>query len=195
MNPTTDNVSLQELAITDPIAAYAYLRRSRRLPISANCTVSFSDPTPGIPTDGALDTQIDTRTWIKNISISVQQPNSFPGNIFATQYLENLKRNTGVNAKIQVSSGPRYIESLNFTPLENIANVWAANWPNGWRIDRLQTIDVDMILTQTPNSTPYTVVVTFNGFQFADPDLDRISTTEAVAALAQAGICVPTLTC
>lgn len=187
--------SLLELAIEDPIAAYAYLRRSRRLPFSANCSFPFDAATVGIPIISALDTQIDTRTWIDNIAVSVQQPNSFPGNVFYTEYLENLKRNTGVNVKIQVSSGPRYVESLNFTPLENIAQVWAARWPKGWRIDRLQTVAIEAMLTQLPASTPYLVVVTFNGWQYADPELDRVTTAEAICALEKAGLCIPQLVC
>lgn len=190
-----DKMDLNELAMVDPIAAYGYLRRSRRLTASMNAQVQFDAATVGVPTVGALDTQIDTRTWIDNLAVSVQQPNSFPGNIGYTQYLEYLKRNPGVNVRIQVQSGPRYIESLNFTPLENIAQVWAAQWPRGWRIDRLQTIGVDMMLTQVPVSTPYLVVVTFNTWQFADPDLDRVSTTEALEALRKAGICVPQIQC
>lgn len=178
-------VGIEDLATWDPIAAYGIAIHVPRIPISMNCRATFSTFNINqIPVEGDLDTTIAQRTWIDKIDYSLQQPNVFTGNIFKTLYDTMLKGSPGINVRVTVQSGPRYLVSPQFTPLENFANLLAVRWPAGWPIYKQQSIKVEYMLTQappsvSPNAPPYTVVMTFTGWQFLDHTLDEMSADEA----------------
>lgn len=194
-NGMEETVDLRKLALVDPIAAYGFLVGMRRLPVSINVTGTFPTNTVGLQVEGSFDTQIDTRTWIRNIAFTLDQPSSFAASIFQAQFLKFLKEVSGVSARIEVASGPRYIEALHLTPLENLVNIFDNDWPNGWCIQKLQTVGVTFQLTRAQPSVPYNVVLTFNGWQFGDPQIDDISLSHAIACLRKAGIDVPEQCC
>jgi hypothetical protein len=188
---------IQNLAILDPIAAYGIMLGVQRIPISFNAAGSFSSfSLTQAPIEADLDTTIAQRTWIDNISYSLQLPNVFSGNIFQTQYIAFLKQSPGINVQILVQGGPRYLVSPNFTPLENFANMMATRWSAGWPLYKQQSIQVFFELTlappdTSPNGPPYNVTMTFNGWQFLDHTVDEISVDVAAKKLREMGFFIP----
>ncbi len=194
-------LNIQELAIYDPVAAYGIVLGIPRIPISMNAAGIFSSfAVPQIPVEGDLDTTIAQRTWIDNITYSLQQPNVFAGNIFKTLYDTMLKQAPGISCQIQVQSGPRYLVSPQFTPLENVAPLLQQHYPAGWPLFKQQSIEVNFMLTApppavNPNGPPYIVTMTFNGWQFLDHTLDELSASKAAECLKAMGFFVPDTAC
>ncbi|HXW33627.1 MAG TPA: hypothetical protein VEJ87_03545 [Acidimicrobiales bacterium] len=189
---------IQDLAIADPIAAYGIILGVPRIPISINASGSFSSASlDQLPIDAALDTTIAQRTWIDNMQYSVQQPNCFAGSIFKTLYDACLRQVPSIGVRCTVQSGPRYLVSPNFTPLENFVNLMASRYVSGWPLYKQQSIEVEFILLQAPpfavgdNASPYNVTLTFNGWQFLDHSVDEISVDSAAEALRGMGLWVP----
>jgi len=194
-------LNIQELAIYDPVAAYGIVLGIPRIPISMNAAAIFSSfAVPQIPVEGDLDTTIAQRTWIDNISYSLAQPNVFSGNVFKTLYDAMLKAAPGVSVQVAVHSGPRYLVSPQYTPLENFAPLLLQRYPAGWPLFKQQSIKVNFMLTAPPpsvqpNGPPYVVTMTFNGWQFLDHTLDEMSADKAAACLKSMGFFVPDTAC
>lgn len=192
---------IQDLAIYDPVAAYGIVLGIPRVPISLNASAIFSSfAVPQIPVEGDLDTTIAQRTWIDNITYSLDQPNCFAGNIFKPLYDAMLKAHPGVSTRVTVQSGPRYLVSPQYTPLENFANMFASRYPSGWPLFKQQSIKVDFLLTTpppavSPNGPPYNVTLTFTGWQFLDHTLDELSANKAAECLRLMGFWVPDVAC
>jgi hypothetical protein len=193
---------IQDLALTDPVAAYGMTLGIPQIPISMNCVAvfsSFSLSQP--PIEGDLDTTIAQRTWIDNLSFSLLLPQEFSGNVFKPLYDASLKSQPGVSVRVSVHSGPRYLVSPQYTPLENFVNNYCASrWSAGWPLYKQQSIKTEFILTQAPPSTspngpPYTVTLTFNGWQFLDHTLDDMTGTEAANRLRAMGFWIPDPAC
>jgi hypothetical protein len=186
---------LQDIAMVDPIAAYGIVLGIPRIPISINASGAFSSAAVGQEIEAGLDTTIAQRTWIDNIQYSVQQPNTFQGNIFKTLYDANLKIQPNISVRLTVHSGPRYLVSPKFTPIDNFVNLMASRWASGWPLFKQQNIEVEFLLTGTfPSSDPgplYNVTLTFNGWQFLDHSCDEISVDVAACKLREMGIWVP----
>lgn len=191
------DTDIQKLAMLDPIAAYGIVLGVPRIPISINASASFSSFTvPQPPIEAGLDTTIAQRTWIDNMAIDLQQPNCFAGSVFKTQYDAFLKSAPGVSVRCTVQSGPRYLVSPNFTPLENFINLISSRWVAGWPLFKQQNIQVEFMLTQSPptsgsNAPPYNVTLTFNGWQFLDHTVDEIAVDVAAKKLRDLGFFVP----
>jgi hypothetical protein len=118
MQPKAQGIA--DIAMIDPIAAYGILLGVPRIPITINAAGSFSSfALDQDPIEAGLDTTISTRTWISNIQYSLQVPNCFTGSIFKPQFDGWLRSQTGVGIRMTVQSGPRYMVSPKFTPLEN----------------------------------------------------------------------------
>jgi hypothetical protein len=180
------SMSLQELAIMDPVAAVARLMGVPISPVSYNAICTFSSfALNQTPQTIALDQIISKRTWIDNINYNLALPNAFVGNIFFPQSLDALKRNTGVIIQTKVIAGPRYVVSSTFMPLENYTNLYNGdNWTSGWVICPFQTITTDFVLTTAPyndssNTPPYIVTLTYNGFQIDNCECDDMSAADA----------------
>jgi hypothetical protein len=187
---------IQDLAIMDPIAAYGIVLGIPRIPISINASGSFSTAALDTPIDAGLDTTIAQRTWIDNMQYSVQQPNVFPGNIFKTLYDACLRQVPGIGIQCIVHSGPKYLVSLEYTPLENFVNLISSRWVSGWPLYKQQNIEVSFILLQgypatEPNAPPYNVTLTFNGWQFLDHSCDELSVDVCACKLRELGFWVP----
>jgi len=188
---------IQDLAVMDPIAAYGIVLGIPRIPISINASGSFSSAALGqLPIEAGLDTTIAQRTWIDNIQYDLQQPNVFAGQIFKTLYDANLRQAPGVSVRLTVHSGPRYLVSPKFTPLNNFVNLISSRWTSGWPLFKQQNIEVEFMLTQgfpatEPNAPPYNVTLTFNGWQFLDHSCDEISVDVAACKLRELGFWVP----
>lgn len=188
---------IQDIAMVDPIAAYGIVSGIPRVPISFNAAGSFSSYALGqIPIQAAIDTTISQRTWISNLTYTLALPNTFTGDIFQTQYMYYLRASTGISVRLTVHSGPRYLVSPQFTPLENFVNVLESAWPSGWPLFKQQSIKVEYMLTNppaslSPNLPPYNVTMTFNGWQFLDHTVDEISVDVAACKLRDLGFFVP----
>ena len=192
--PTPQWVS--EIACLDPIAAYGMVLGIPRVPISFNAAGNF--PTTlalgAIPIEAGLDTTIAQRTWIDNITYDIQLPNLFVGSVFKAQSDAFLRQSPGISIRLTVHSGPRYLVSPNFTPLDNFVSTFTERWPRGWPLFKQQNIDVEYQLTQLPigsTSGPYIVTLTFNGWQFLDHTVDEISVDVAARKLRELGFWVP----
>lgn len=188
---------IQDLAIMDPIAAYGIVLGIPRIPISINASGSFSSFALGqTPIEAGLDTTIAQRTWIDNIQYSLQQPNVFAGSVFKTLSDAMLRAQPGISVRLTVHSGPRYMVSPRFTPIENFVNLMSSRWTSGWPLYKQQNIEVEFMLTQapptiSPNGPPYNVTLTFNGWQFLDHTVDEISVDVAACKLRELGFWIP----
>lgn len=195
MQPQASNI--RDIAIYDPVTAYGLLLGIPRVPYIFNVRGTFSSFTiPANPVIGDLniDGTIAQRTWIEKIDYSLLVPNAFAGNVFKTLWDSQLKQQPGINVKLSIRSGPRYVVSPQFTPLENLAQLWAVRWPAGWPLYKQQSVQAEFQLTQPPGGTttpPYTVVLTFSGWQFLDYTVDEITPETARVRLKEAGIWVP----
>jgi hypothetical protein len=190
-------IDIRKLAIYDPIAAYGILLGIPRTPILLNSSVSFTSFSLNqIPLQAALDTTLAYRTWIDNITYSVNPVGQFQGNVFQTQYVAFLRTATGVSVRTTVLAGPKYTVSQQFTPLENYVNVLASRYPAGWPLFKQQQIQHEFMLTAVPggsttNLSAYNVTITYAAWQFLDPTLDEMDAHQARACLIKEGIDVP----
>lgn len=187
---------IQDIAALDPIAAFGIVLGVPRIPISINASGSFSTAAVGEQIEAALDTTIAQRTWIDNLQYDLQQPNVFAGQIFKTLYDAMLRQAPGISVQAQVQGGPRYLVSPKFTPLNNFVNLINSRWLAGWPLFKQQSILITFLLTQAfpasePNSPPYDVTLTFNGWQFLDHTVDEVAVDVAAAELRKMGFWVP----
>jgi hypothetical protein len=188
---------IQDLAVMDPIAAYGIVLGVPRIPISINAVASFSTfALDQIPTVAGLDTTIAQRTWIDNLQYSLSVPNAFAGSVFQTLWLANLIASPGVAVRCTVHSGPRYMVSPNFTPLENFVSLINRRWVAGWPLFKQQNLNIEFSLIAPPgglssSAAPYSVTLTLNGFQFLDHSIDEIAVSVASCKLRELGFWVP----
>jgi hypothetical protein len=190
-------MSIAELAVMDPIAAYGRLLKIPIAPVVFNAIATFSSfALNQIPVRQPLDQQTSRRTWIDNLAFELKLPNVFPGNLFLPQSLKDLKASPGVSVRTTVMSGPRYVVAETFTPIENYVKMFDSDWTVGWQIAKFQTIQTEFMLTAVPfndpsNAPPYIVTLTYNGWQFMDGTCDDISCEFATDQLTKAGILSP----
>lgn len=188
---------IRDIALWDPVAAYGILTHIPRIPIFMNTRVSFTSfVVDGVPISAALDQTVSSRIWIQDIRFSVRQPNVFAGTSQKTQYDAALKQSPGVDARITVYSGPRYMPAIEYVPLENLADTIIAIYPSGWPLFKQQSIKTEFVLAQappavTPNAPPYNICLTFRGWQFLDHTLDEMDAHCAADLLRKAGFEVP----
>lgn len=188
---------IEKLALTDPVAAYGRLLGIPTAPVTFNTVVSFSSfALNQIPLQQGLDTTIAFRTWIDNLTFTVATPGLFVGNIFQTLFLSQLKKSTGVSIQVIVHSGPKYLVSEQFTPLENFVNEFASRWPAGWPLYKQQNILTNFMLTQVPsgddsNIESYDITLSWNGWQFLDHTLDEMDGPMAACKLKEYGFNIP----
>ena len=197
-------VDIRDIALWDPIAAYGLLLGIPRVPFAMNTQAIFStlQVGGGLPVEGDLDTTIAYRTWIDNIQYSVQTPNVFAGNVFKSLFDAMLRfGEPGIAVRVTVLSGPKYLVSPNFTPINNFVQlINSPRWPMGWPLFKQQTIKTEFILTYAngpyaQQAGPLTVTMTYNGWQFLDHTLDEMDPKVAARKLREAGITVPTVEC
>jgi hypothetical protein len=191
-----DYSSIRDLAMVDPVSAYAILMGVPRVPFSASMVASFSALTVGgTPISASLDQEIYQRTWIEGFSYQLQMPQSFPGQILKTQWDAGLKQAPNcVSAQFQVQGGPKYLANPEFVPLENWVDIFHTSWPRGWPIYKFQSMLGLFVLTAIPggnNAPPLNVTVTMRGWQFLDPSAEEIPADTCARRLRAAGFCVP----
>lgn len=186
---------VKNLALYAPRLAYGMIAGVPRVPFVGDFEAQFtSSAVDAPPLVQSLQNNLTQDTLIERVSFSLFQQNSFPGNPLQSLYFAQLKACTGVGVMVQVYGGPKYTVNDTFTPLENIDDVLAVTWPNGWPLYKQSNVKMSFVLLQTPTSVPYDVNVTLNGWQFLDKAMDDMSDAEARARLRKLGIDTPDLT-
>lgn len=187
---------IRNLALYAPRIAYAMMIGVPRVPFINDIPIQFSSSTVNAPpVEQSFDNNLTQDTVIERVSFNLFQQNSFPGSPFQPLYFNQLKQSgqTGVGVNMQVFGGPKYAVNDNFTDLGNLIDVFAATWPQGWPLYKQSNVRVNAILTQTPVSVPYNILITFMGFQFLDKTIDDMSDAEARVLLKKLGIETPDL--
>jgi len=194
VQPKTYDV--KNLALWAPRTAYAMLVGVPRVPFVNDIPLQFSSSTVNAPpVVQAFNNNLTQDTVIERISYNLGQPNTFPGSPFQSTYFNQLKQSgqIGVGIQMQVFGGPKYAVNDTYTDLGNLADVLAVTWPEGWPLAKQSNVKVSAILTQTPNSVPFNVTLTFLGWQFLDKTIDDMSDNDAREALRRVGFDVPDL--
>jgi len=192
MQPKNQNV--KNLAIYSPRIAYGMIVGVPRVPVVVDVPIQFSSSTVNAPpVEASFDNNLTQDTMIERVSFNLFQQNSFPGSPFQSLYFNQLKQSgqTGVGINMQVFGGPKYAINDGFTDLGNLVDVFATTWPEGWPLARQSNVRVRAILTQTPTSVPFNILITFLGWQFLDKSIDDLSDEDCRARLRKLGIETP----
>jgi len=188
--------SVKNLALYAPKLAYGMIVGVPRVPFVVDIPLQFSSSTVNAPpVVQNLDNNLTQDTIIERVSYNLFQQNSFPGSPFQSLYFNQLKQSgaTGVGVQLQVFGSPKYIVSNQFVDLGNLADVLATTWPNGWFLPKQSNVKVSAILTQTPVSVPFNIIITLNGWNLLDKTVEDLSDQEARARLRKLGIESPDL--
>ena len=186
--------SIKNLALYAPRVAYAMIIGVPRVPFVSDISLQFSSSTVNAPpVVQSFPNNLTQDTLIERVAFNLFQQNSFPGSPFQSLYFNQLKQSgqTGIGVQMQVFGGPKYAINDTFTDLGTLVDVFAATWPEGWPLYRQSNVKVSAILTQTPVSVPYNVLLTFLGWQFLEKAIDDMSDAEARARLRKLGIETP----
>ena len=171
---------IRNLAIYAPRIAYAMIAGIPRVPFEADLDAVFTSSTVDAPpVIVSLENNLTQDTLIERVSYTLFQQNSFPGNPLQSLYLAQLKACSGVRLQLQVFGGPKYNVNDSFSPLENLADVLAVTWPQGWPLAKQSNVKAQFILSQTPTSVPYDVTVSLLGWQWLDKAMDDMDDDEA----------------
>jgi hypothetical protein len=192
------DTDIRNLALYAPRVALAYVLGVPRVPFLDDIPIVFSASTVNAPpVVASFQNNLSQDTVISRVTFGLFQPNSFPGSPFQSLYFNQLKQSglVGVGLNMAVFGGPKYLvnNSDTFTDLGNFFDVFAATWPEGWPLYKQSNVKVSAVLTQTPTSVPFTVNLTFTGFQFLDKVMDDMSDEEARRRLCKLGIESPDL--
>lgn len=190
------DTSIRDLALYAPKLAYGLVVGVPRVPFVVDIPIQFSSSTVNAPpVNASFQNNLTEDTIIERVSYNLFQQNSFPGSPFQSLYFNQLKQSgqTGVGVTLAVFGGPKYFVADPFTDLGNLADVFAATWPNGWPLFKQSNVRVSAILTQTPVSVPFNVLITFLGWQLNEKAVDDLSDQEARARLRKLGIESPDL--
>lgn len=190
------DTSIRDLALWAPKLAYGLVVGVPRVPFVVDVPIQFSSSTVNAPpVVQSFDNNLTEDTVIERISYNLFQQNSFPGSPFQSLYFNQLKQSgaTGVGVQLQVFGGPKYVTSDQFTDLGNLSDVLAVTWPSGWILFKQSNVKVSAILTQTPVSVPFNILITFLGWQLLDRAVSDLSDEEARRRLRKLGIDSPDL--
>jgi len=220
------DLQIKNLAWISPKIAYGLVAQVPRVPFVGPITTNPGVPSPVVPIQftanwlappalppgnppnniginpiiqGTLQNNVTQDTLIERIVYSLWQPNAFstPPSPFQTLYLSQLKSSTGVDVLLDVYGSPKY-RVCDFLPLENLADVLAVTWPNGWPLRKQENVKVQAVLTrpqpgtvEAPVGIPYFVNMALVGWQFVGKEIDDMSDDEARRRLKAMGIEVP----
>jgi hypothetical protein len=194
MQPKTYDV--RSIALFAPKIAYGMVVGVPRVPFIADIPIQFSSSTVNAPpVVAAFDNNLTQDTMIERVSFNLFQQNSFAGSPLQSGYFNQLKQSgqTGVGVRLDTYGGPKWSWNGSFTDLGNLADVFAVTWPEGLLLLKQSNVKVSAILTQTPVSVPYNILITFLGWQFLSKELDDLSDDECRRRLRELGIESPDL--
>lgn len=188
--------NVKDLALWAPKLAYGMIVGVPRVPFVVDIPIQFSSSTVNAPpVVQNFQNNLTQDTVIERVSYNLFQQNSFPGSPLQSLYFSQLKQSgqTGVGVQLAVFGGPKYQISDSFTDLGNLSDVFATTWPSGWPLLKQSNVKISAILTQTPVSVPYNILITFLGWQLLDKTIEDLSDQEARARLRKLGIESPDL--
>jgi hypothetical protein len=188
----SQDYNIKNLALYAPRVAFAMIAQVPRVPFVVDIPIQFTTSAINAPPIVAsFNNSLQQDTIIERVSFSLFQQNSFSGSPFQSLYFSQLKESTGIGIQMSVYGGPKYNVNDAFTPLENLADILAVTWPQGWPLYKQSNVKVTATLLQTPFSTPYDITMSFLGWQFLDANIDAMSDSEARARLRKLGIDSP----
>jgi len=192
------DTDIKNLALYAPRVALAYVLGVPRVPFLDDLNIVFSASTVNAPpVIASFQNNLSQDTIIERVTYGLFQQNSFPGSPFQSLYFNQLKQSglVGVGLNMAVFGGPKYLvnNSDSFTDIGNFFDVFAVTWPEGWPLYKQSNVKVSAVLTQTPVSVPFTVNITFTGFQFLDKVMDDMDDEEARHKLRKLGFECPDL--
>jgi hypothetical protein len=196
MQPKTYD-DIKSIALWAPKIAFGMVAGVPRVPVVLDIPLQFSSSTVDAPPIiGSFQNNLAQDTFIERIVFNLFQQNSFAGSPFQSTYFNQLKESgqTGVGIRMDVYGSPKYSVNDTFTDLGNLADVLAVTWPQGWPLYKQENVKVQAILLQTPVSVPYSVNISFLGWQFNSKDLDDLSDQDCRVRLRKLGIETPDLT-
>jgi hypothetical protein len=188
--------SVTDLAIWSPKLAYGMIVGVPRVPFVVDIPIQFSSSAVNAPpVVQNFQNNLTQDTVIERVSYNLFQQNSFPGSPLQSLYFSQLKQSgqTGVGVQLAVFGGPKYQISDSYTDLGNLSDVFAVTWPSGWPLLKQSNVKISAILTQTPVSVPYNILITFLGWQLLDKTIEDLSDAEARARLRKLGLVSPDL--
>jgi hypothetical protein len=161
---------IQEVAQYSPLLALARAWRVPFAPFVLSCRATFASANVTVLPNVSLENgqgRITQISVVDSLKFSVQQPASFPGNIFKNQSDDEFKQNSGISAKINVDGAPRYAVAPFFTPIETLADVIgnAPAWPMGWILTYTQTIQMEFQAEIPLPSLPTTIIASYRLWQ------------------------------
>jgi hypothetical protein len=193
---TQRDESIRNLALFAPKLAYGMVVGVPRVPVVLDIPIQFSSSAVNAPpVVQNFQNNLTQDTVIERVAYNLFQQNSFPGSPFQSLFFNQLKQSgaTGVGVRMDVYGGPKYAINDTFTDLGNLVDVFATTWPNGWPLLKQSNVKVSAILTQTPVSVPFNIVITFLGWQLLEKSVEDLSDSEARARLRKLGIDSPDL--
>ena len=186
------NQNIRDLAIWAPKLALGMVLGVPRVPFVVDIPIQFSSSTVDAPpVVKSFDNNLTQDTLVERISFSLFQQNSFPGSPLQPFFFSQLKMSTGVGIQCQVFGGPKYAVNDGFTELANFADILATTWPQGWPLFKQSNVKISAVLTQTPTSVPYSVTLTFLGWQLLEKSVDDLSDDEVRQRLRKLGFETP----
>jgi hypothetical protein len=194
MLPDSRDARIADLILTAPRLAYGMIIGARRAPFVIDIPIQFSSSTVNAPpVVQSFQNNVSLDTLIERVTYNLDQPNTFPGSPFRSLYFNQLKQSgaTGVGIQMDVYGSPRFTVSLDFVDLGNLFDVLAFTWPAGFELPKQSNVKLSAILTQTPISVPFNILVTFAGWQATDASLDGLSDDDARERLRKLGFTVP----
>jgi hypothetical protein len=130
--------------------------------------------------------------WVRSVTYTVKRPNAFAGNIFKAQsdYFNSL--NPNIDFQLTIKSYCQYVIAPDFTPLENIEQVFECVCPAGFVLGCSTNILAEFVNTRdfANDEIPTIVAVTLHAMRL--PTLwGQCGFDDAVAALKEFGLIVP----
>jgi hypothetical protein len=177
------------MARQSPVSAFAELMGRCAAPYEPNVSVQFATTTEPTQQGGwNIQTLGNTGIWIDDIKYTILFPQSFPGSELQSLWGYFEQGVSGMKCRISVEGTPRYVVHPGFVPLANAADFIRGRFPEGWFINRYQSISMDFAPGITPlPSAPCLVDVTFKGRQYVFPSGEMMTDEKALSILQSLG--------
>lgn len=137
---------------------------------------------------------VEQDLWVRKVVYTVTRPNAFQGNIFKGQSDHFNKLNPGLKFSLIVNSWCKYLISPDFTPLENIEQVFECVCPIGFVLSCNSQMTAQITncralfdTSETNTEIPTEVTITFHAIRLPTR-YDACSVEKAAAALVEMGI-------
>ncbi len=209
--PGPDNLTLEDLAIANPRAALAMLggpgaaaelfRRTGVIDAALlggwccgwgweilDVKACFTTPACGQVVQGKFCLTTGDML-IRKVTVTVERPNAFPGNIFKAQSDFFNSQNPNIHAQLEIISWCKYVISEDFTPLQNIPIIFDCACPLDFTLRCNATIIGRFINKRAfaPQELPVEVTVSFHAIRLPVP-IDTCSYADAVGFFSRFGV-------